>query len=68
VQLTAFNGGSASSTVSATCDGQSRVQITVAARQQNTLITNWAGTCSTVSIGSSNGLDTSFDNLVLDAG
>jgi len=66
VQLAAFNGGSASSTVSATCDGQHKVQITVASNQQATLVTNWSGTCTTVSIGSSNGWNTNFDNLVLE--
>jgi hypothetical protein len=65
-QLTAFNGGSAPSTVSATCDGQQKVQITVARNQQATLVTNWTRTCTTVDIGSSNGWNTSFDNLVLE--
>jgi hypothetical protein len=67
VRLTAFNGGSVSSTVSAACDAGSKVQMTVAPHQQAMLITNWSGTCTTVSVGSSNGWDTTFDNLVLDA-
>jgi hypothetical protein len=66
VRLTVFNGGSVSSTVSAACDGQSKVQITVTPNQQTTLVTSWSGTCTTVSIGSSNGWDTTFDNLVLE--
>lgn len=40
VRLTAFNGGSAPSTVSATCDGQQKLQITVSTNQQATLVTN----------------------------
>ncbi|MBO0884350.1 MAG: hypothetical protein J2P17_29280, partial [Mycobacterium sp.] len=66
VQFTASNGGSNPSTVSAACDWQPPVQITVASNQRATLVTNWIETCTTVSIGSSNGWDTSFDNLVLD--
>jgi YVTN family beta-propeller protein len=66
VGLTAFNGGSVKSVVSAVCSGEAQAQIEVIPNQQAALVTNWNGTCTTVSIGSSNGWDTTFDNLVLE--
>jgi glucose/arabinose dehydrogenase/PKD repeat protein/endonuclease YncB( thermonuclease family) len=68
VRLDAFNGGTVSSTVSVTCAGQTTAQIVVPANQQRTLVTNFTGACSSVTIGSSNGWDTNFDNIVLDDG
>src|SRR5688572_13588201 len=32
------------------------------------IISSWAGLCSSVTIGSSNGWDTNFDNIVFDVG
>ena len=55
------------STVSAACAGQPTVQITLT-NQVKTLVTNWTGSCSSITLSSSNGWDTNFDNLVLDAG
>jgi hypothetical protein len=65
VQLDAYNGGNASSTVSLTCSGQPNVSATVAAGEVSTIATGWSGTCSAVTIGSSNGWSTNFDNLVI---
>ena len=39
---------------------------TVNAGQLSTLTTNWTGTCPTVTVTSSNGWNTNFDNLVYD--
>jgi subtilisin family serine protease len=68
VQIDAFNGGIVSSTVSLSCAGQPTAQITLAANQMGTLITDWSGTCSVVSVVSSNGWDTNFDSLVVASG
>ncbi|MGH2350967.1 MAG: malectin domain-containing carbohydrate-binding protein, partial [Chloroflexota bacterium] len=66
VSLRAYNGGSGPSTVTLSCAGQPPKQATVAAGQVATISTGWTGTCSTVTLGSSNGWDTNFDDLVLD--
>jgi glucose/arabinose dehydrogenase/PKD repeat protein/endonuclease YncB( thermonuclease family) len=68
VQLDAFNGGTASSTVSVSCSGQTSAQVTLAANQRTTLLTNWTAPCASITLGSSNGWDTNFDNLILDDG
>jgi hypothetical protein len=68
LQLDAYNGGPGSSTITLNCAGQPTKQVSVAQGQLMTIPTGWSGTCSTVSIGSSNGWDTNFDNLVIDDG
>jgi len=65
VQLDAFNGGSTSSTITISCAGQPTVTSTLAAGQLRTIQTGWSGACTSVTLGSSNGWDTNFDNLVL---
>jgi hypothetical protein len=65
LQLDAYNGGSGSSTITLACNGQSTVSVTLAAGQRTTIATNWSGTCTTVTVGSSNGWWTNFDNLVV---
>jgi hypothetical protein len=66
VRIDAYNGGSASSTISLTCSGQPTATTTLLARQLMTLSTNWTVGCTSVTIGSSNGWDTNFDNLVIE--
>src|SRR6266542_4264203 len=68
IQLDAYNGGTSSSTVSLSCTGQTTKSVTLAAGVLQTIATNWSSTCSTVSLASSNGWDTNFDNLVFDGG
>ena len=65
VQLDAFNGGSGASTITLSCAGQATVSISVPAGQLRTLSTGWTGTCTSLTIGSSNGWDTNFDNMVI---
>jgi hypothetical protein len=65
VQVDAFNGGSSGTTVTLSCPGQPNVSFNLAAHTQATLVTNWTGTCNTVTIQSTNGWDTNFDNFVL---
>lgn len=68
VQLDAYNGGSVASTITLNCAGQPTVSTSLAVGQMRTLATGWSSTCSSISIGSSNGWDTNFDNLVIDGG
>jgi hypothetical protein len=65
LQLDVDNGGTTSSTVSLNCPGQLTVQSTVPAGQTTTLRTNWSGTCASVTVSSTNGWNTNFDNLVI---
>ena len=68
LQLDVYNGGAGPSTVSVGCAGQPTRQVTLNAGQLNTISTGWSGTCSSVTLGSSNGWDTNFDNLVIAGG
>ena len=65
VQIDAYNGGSTTSTITLSCAGLPTVTVNVAARTQVTIATGWTGTCSSVTVGSTNGWDTNFDNLML---
>ncbi len=68
LQIDAYNGANAATTVSLSCAGQTTKQAAVAAHQLATIATGWTGTCTTVTVGSTNGWDTNFDNLVIDDG
>jgi hypothetical protein len=65
LKLDAYNGGTVSSTVTVSCAGQTTVSVVVPARGSATLSPNWTQPCSVVTIGSSDGWDTNFDNLVI---
>jgi thermitase len=65
VQLAAYNGGTVSSTVVLACAGQPNVTATLAPGQLTTLLTGWSGTCTSVTVSSTNGWDTNFDTLVV---
>ncbi len=65
VQIDAYNGGSTTSTITLSCAGLPTVTVNVAARTQVTIATGWTGTCSSVTVGSTNGWDTNFDNVML---
>jgi len=66
VQITAYNHGTADSTVTLACAGQRIAQVTLVPNQQTTLVTGWTAACSRLRLGSTNGGDTYFDNLVVD--
>jgi hypothetical protein len=68
ISLQAFNGGSAASTITLSCAGQTTKTQIVPAGQVVTISTGWSGTCTTVTVGSSNGWDTNFDTLAYDGG
>jgi hypothetical protein len=66
ISLRAFNGGSAATTVTLSCSGNATRTVSVAANQLLTINTAWTASCSTVTVGSSNGWDTNFDDLTYD--
>jgi hypothetical protein len=68
VRLDAFNGGSGSSTISLSCQGLPTIQQTLAPSQLATIQTGWSSTCSSITVGSTNGWKTNFDNVVIDRG
>jgi hypothetical protein len=65
VSLQAYNGGGTAATVTISCPGQPTTQVTLAANQLATIATSFTGGCSTLTISTSNGWWTNFDNLVL---
>jgi Domain of unknown function (DUF4082)/Bacterial Ig domain/Purple acid Phosphatase, N-terminal domain/Fibronectin type III domain len=65
LQLDAYNGGTANTTITLSCTGQPNKQAILLVGQVATIATGWTGTCSSVTISSTNGWDTNFDNLVL---
>lgn len=68
VNLEAYNGGSSASTVTVACAGNPTISQSVAAGQEMTISTNWTASCTTVTLSSSNGWYTNFDNLTYAAG
>jgi hypothetical protein len=65
VSIVAGNGDSSSATVSLSCPGQNTVSATVGSGQATTITTGWTSACSPVTVASSNGWNTNFDNLVI---
>jgi hypothetical protein len=57
---------SVASTVTLSCSGNATRTVSVAANQLLTINTAWTISCSTVTVGSSNGWDTNFDDLTYD--
>jgi len=52
-------------TVTVSCSGLTTRQFTMAAGSYQRLVTNWTSPCTTVTITSTNGWDTNFDNFVI---
>jgi O-glycosyl hydrolase len=67
LQLDGDNGGQADSTVTLSCDGGPPVQTLVPSNSIVTISTGWTSACTTVTIGSTNGWETNFANLVIDS-
>ena len=63
LSIEAYNGGTVASTVTLTCSGNPTVTRTVTVGQTLTIATGWSAACVTVTVGSSNGWDTNFDNV-----
>ena len=66
VSLRAYNGGPGATTVTLRCAGQADAVAGVAPAQVATIVTGWTAGCTTVTVGSSNGWHTNFDDLVHD--
>jgi glucose/arabinose dehydrogenase len=67
LSVRAYNGGGGATTVAISCAGQATKTQSVAAGQLVTILTGWTGDCATVTVSSSNGWDTNFDDLVHDS-
>jgi hypothetical protein len=65
VSLRAYNGGGGASTVTLACAGQPTKSQSVPAGGVATIATGWEAPCASVTVTSSNGWDTNFDDLVL---
>ena len=65
LRLDAYNGDNNSSTLTLSCGSQPTRQVTLAADQLATIQTNWTGACSSVTLATTNGWNTNFDNLVI---
>jgi hypothetical protein len=64
-QLGAFNGGATDTTLTISCPGQTTLQVALRAGELTTLQTGWTRDCGSVTLDSTNGWDTNFDNLVV---
>lgn len=61
-----YNGGSATATVTFSCQGNPDKSVMVASKQMLAGVsTAWTTACSSITVNSSNGWDTNFDNLVI---
>ncbi|MGH2355183.1 MAG: hypothetical protein ACRDJN_26530 [Chloroflexota bacterium] len=65
--VTAYNVGTATTTVTLRCAGQPDVQQALAPAQVAVIDTGWTAPCAEVLFASTNGWDTNFDNLLLDS-
>jgi hypothetical protein len=63
--LGAFNGGATDTTLTISCPGQTTLQVALRAGELTTLQTGWTRDCGSVTLDSTNGWDTNFDNLVV---
>ncbi|MEX0616986.1 MAG: Ig-like domain-containing protein [Candidatus Woykebacteria bacterium] len=63
--IDADNGGGSSSTVTLKCSGNPDKQVSVPSKTISIIETGWITPCTNVTVMSSNGWDTNFDNLVL---
>jgi hypothetical protein len=66
ISLVAFNVASSASTVTLSCSGNPVATASVAPNEVATISTGWIANCSDVTIESSNGWDTNFDDLTFD--
>jgi glucose/arabinose dehydrogenase len=66
ISLQAYNGGDTDATITLTCGAQPARRVDLGAGQRGTIDSLWTGSCSRVTIHSSNGWQTYFDNLAFD--
>ncbi|MEX1253461.1 MAG: choice-of-anchor L domain-containing protein [Dehalococcoidia bacterium] len=67
VSVEAYNGGKPTK-VTLRCAGQPDVVVQIASKTLVTIVTGWTLPCGKVTVFSTNGWDTNFDNLVIDEG
>jgi hypothetical protein len=65
VKLDAYNGGDAPASLKLSCPGQTERLFQMDAGELKTLDTGWSGNCAQVTVFTSNGWYTNFDNLVI---
>jgi hypothetical protein len=65
VNLQAYNRGGTKSTLTLSCAGNPTRTATLPAGKMSKVKSRWADPCDSVTLSSSNGRDTSFDNLRL---
>jgi hypothetical protein len=65
VRIDAYNGYDQPATVTLSCSGQPDKQVQLNADEVRTIDTGWSAPCSQVSIVTSNGWGTNFENLVI---
>jgi len=65
VSVDVYNGGTASTTVTLACTGNTTRSQVVNSQQTLTISTNWTTTCTTITLGNTNGWWTNFDNFVI---
>lgn len=64
LSIDAYNGGTSSTTITIACSGNTTKTFTLTSGQLSNLVTNWASTCSQITLSSTNGWDTNFDNII----
>jgi len=64
-QVKAYNGGTTTSVITLSCLGQAPATASVGVGLVQTINTGWTGVCTGVTVDSTNGWDTNFDNFVI---
>ena len=68
VSMVAYNGGTASSTVTLSCAGNPTRNFSVGVGEVKSLSVSWSALCGAVTVSSSNGWNTNFDDIQYDTG
>ena len=65
ISVRAYNGDTVPSNVTLSCPGKPLKQVMLAPQQVATIQTNWAGTCTSVRVSTSNGWATNFTDFLI---
>ncbi|MEX1254773.1 MAG: DUF4082 domain-containing protein [Dehalococcoidia bacterium] len=66
ISIEAYNGGTSASTITISCAGNPGVATMLDPDELETIFTDWTVVCDAVTIESTNGWDTNFDNIAYD--
>ncbi len=66
IKIDAYNGGASEMTITLQCSGNPDKQQVLSINQVVTIDTGWANACTSVTLSSTNGWDTNFDNIVIE--